>query len=312
MKSVFLIIFSLLFLGLNAQPSTTLSEEDHEKIHTYEDTIALMGYAIVNDSLQANRYAACKKLIITLKQALKIENSFSYPFDRVKTVSIQYPQDSSFRIFTWQLYADENSYRYFGAIQMNTPELTLFPLIDRSGEIENANVEAFELTPDKWYGALYYRIIETESEAGKYYLLFGFDGYKFFHKRKLIDVLTFQEGKPVFGAPVFKFEDENSGTKTQKRFMVQYSPESSVTVNYDEIRELILYDHLMNVTGQYGEGPTKIPDGTYHGFELKDGYWVHIDKVFHEVLDEAPVTKPVLDIKEGEKKKDIFGRDKNR
>jgi hypothetical protein len=93
--------------------------------------------------------------------------------------------------------------------------------------------------------------------------------------------------------------------------MLQYSPESSVTVNYDEIREMIIFDNLMTVNGQYGEGPTKIPDGTYHGFVQKNGLWIHVDKVFHEILEEAPVPNPVLEAKSGEKKKDIFGRDKN-
>jgi hypothetical protein len=203
MRRIFLMLLMLAGITLSGQQTTLtgdglqagpMSEGDLERIHAYEDTIALMGYAIVNDSLQTNRYAACKKLILTLKEALKMNNSFSYSFDRVKTVSIQYPQDSSFRIFTWQLYADKDTYRYYGAIQVNTSDLTLHPLIDRSGDIENANVEQFELTPDKWYGALYYRILETETAAGKYYLLFGFDGYRFFHKRKLIDVLSFQEG----------------------------------------------------------------------------------------------------------------------
>ena len=192
MRSIIVLFFLACSFSMMGQKAGVLNEAGYEKIHAYEDTIALMGYAIVNDSLQANRYAACKKLILSLKEALKTENSFNYPFDRVKTVSIQYPQDSSFRVFTWQLYADKDNYRYYGAIQMNTAELQLFPLIDRSGEIENSNVEQFELTPDKWYGALYYRILESESPEGKHYLLFGFDGYRFFHKRKLIDVLTFR------------------------------------------------------------------------------------------------------------------------
>lgn len=312
MKYLGLIVALLFGSGIMAQTAGPLTDEVREEIHSYEDTIALVGYAIVNDSLQSNRFAACKKLIITLKEALKRENSFNYKFDRATTISIQYPQDSSFRIFTWQLYVDKDHYRYFGAIQMNTSDLTLHPLIDRSAEIENSNFEQFELTSDKWYGALYYRIMDTEGPQGKYYLLFGFDGYKFFHKRKLIEVLTFKEGKPVFGAPVFSFEETKGGDKIKKRFVLQYSPDASVTVNYDQIRELIIFDNLMTVNGQYGEGPTKIPDGTYHGFKMQDGLWVHIDKVFHEVMDEAPRPNPVLDIKEGEKKKDILGRDRNK
>ena len=50
----------------------------------------------------------------------------------------------------------------------------------------------------------------------------------------------------------------------------------------------------------------------FKGFELKDGFWVHVDKVFHVIMDEPPVPHPVLDHKEGEKKKDLFGRNKNR
>lgn len=312
MKRTFLFLLCLGFLSFNlqAQDSTVVSKS-YEKwfsadelalMDEYEDTLALLAYAVINDSLPENRFGTCRELIKRLVKALKIDNSFHYPFDRLRSVSIQYPQDSSFRIITWQLYVDVNDYRYYGAIQMNNKELQLFPLIDRSFKVED--VEQGILSADNWYGAVYYNLKEAEGPGGKYYLLFGFDGYEFFHKRKLIDVLTFDKaGKPVFGAPVFVKMEEGKAPQTYNRMMIQYSASTSVRMNYDEALGLIIYDHLIDGQGQYGEGPAKFPDGSYEAFKYEAGYWKYVTKVFHQVSDEAPRPFPRLDAE----KKDLFG-----
>ncbi|MEY3369157.1 MAG: hypothetical protein RI973_2312, partial [Bacteroidota bacterium] len=90
-------------------------------LEEYEDSLGYFGFLVINDSASENRFASCKLLIKTLVKALQVENSFHYPFEQLQTVSILYPPDSTFRIFTWQLYVDENDYRYYGAIQMNSP-----------------------------------------------------------------------------------------------------------------------------------------------------------------------------------------------
>lgn len=216
-----------------------------------------------------------------------------------------YPADSSFRIFTWQLYVDVDEYRYYGAIQMNDSELKLFPLVDRSFEAQD--LEQAQFTAENWYGAVYYNLKEVESPNGKYYLLFGFDGLELFRKRKLIDVLTFGDDGPIFGAPVFiSPEDEEKGTPqtVQSRIVRTYAAEVSTRMNYDELLEIIIFDHLIPADGRYGEGPTNYPDGSYEGFRLENGLWVRIDKVFNQVSDEAPRPSPVLD----NRTKDLFGR----
>lgn len=312
MKRLFVLLICLSFLSINlkAQDSTQTSKsyeklfsaEDLALLDEYEDTLALLAYAVINDSLPENRFGTCRELIKRLVKALKIENSFHYPFERLRSVSIQYPQDSSFRIFTWQLYVDVNDYRYYGAIQMNNSELELFPLIDRSFNVED--VEQGILSADKWYGSIYYNLKQAEGPNGKYYLLFGFDGYEFFHKRKLVDVLTFDEaGKPVFGAPVFVKTEEGKPPATFNRLMIQYSASTSVRMNYDESLGMIIYDHLIEGQGQYNEGPTKFPDGSYEAFKLEEGHWRYVTKVFHQVSDEAPRPFPRLDTD----KKDLFG-----
>jgi len=299
--------FFVLTTPLKAQPGD-LSREAFNRIELMEDTLSFMAYTVVNDSSGQDRKLACRNLIKTLVRTLKTENSFDYPFERLKSVSIQYPADSSFRIFTWQLYVDSAQYRYYGAIQMNRSELQLYPLIDRSFEIQDANLEKVEISPDRWYGALYYRLQQVDAPHGKYYLLYGYDAYRAFRHRKLIDVLTFdpQTGEPRFGAPVFKHGPDTGQPPTKNRVVIQYSATSSVRMNYDEMLEMIVFDHLVTMQGRYGEGPVNVPDGSYEGYRLENGYWQYVPKVFDQVQDEPPRPLPVLD----QRTKDLFGNDK--
>ena len=283
-----------------------IAEADLPILQEYEDTLGLCGFLVVNDSLPENRFATCKKLITTLVQSLKIKNSFSYPFEQLHTVSIQYPADSTFRIFTWQLYVDVDDYRYYGAIQMNTPDLKLYPLIDRSFEVES--VEYDILMPEKWYGSLYYNVRQFDTAEGRKYLLFGYDGYSLFNKRKLIDVLSFQNGNPVFGAPVFVEKNEETGAETTRnRILEEYSAEASFKLNYDETWGLIIFDHLTAMGGNYGQGLAMVPDGTYEGYKLENGRWNWVQTVWNQTMDEAPRPEPVLDSRSG---KDVFGKQK--
>lgn len=306
-KLFFSVIFSFLFWGLSAQQENTISTSsttDFAKIKVYEDTLALLSFLIVNDSLEENRLLAVKKFIPTLVTALKLENSFHYPFERLRSISIQYPADSTFRIFTWQLYVDENDYRYFGAIQMNESPLKLFPLRDRSHEVADINKDI--LTPETWYGSVYYNLKEFDTREGKKYLLFGYDGYSFHTKRKLIDVLSFKDGKPVFGAPVFVSTDPEHPHEPKNRIVLTYSAAASVKLNFDGHLDMIVFDHLISGMSEVpGQGPTNLPDGSYEGYQLKNGHWEYVSKVFHHVYETAPREEPILD---GSRKKDLFGR----
>jgi hypothetical protein len=301
--------WSLLAGGLFAQEQDTLwkrhfTAEELAIFDQKEDTLGLMAYFVINDSLPENRFAACHKLIPTLVSTLKTPNSFKYPFERLKSVSIMYPPDSSFRIFTWQLYVDKDEYRYYGAIQMNTKELKLFPLKDRSFEIQG-NLEQLELTPEQWFGVVYYNIQQTDTKNGRYYLLFGFDGHEFFRKRKVLDVLTFKEGLPVFGAPVFRHESGKGEVSFRKRRVIEYASAASIRLNYDPALGIIIYDHLISMPGEDGEGLNNYPDGSYEGYKLeKTGLWHYVENVFTQTQDEAPRPFPVLDTR----KKDILGR----
>ena len=153
--------------------------------------------ATYNDSV---RLAASQEFIPELVKALKTPNSFHYPFDSLKNVSIIKPADNSFRIFTWTVpLLVSSTYRYYGAIQMNSEELKLVGLEDKSANA--GSVEDKVLTPSEWFGSLYYNVKQVAHGSKKYYMLFGWDGNNERSDMKVLDVLHFEDEKPVFGAP---------------------------------------------------------------------------------------------------------------
>lgn len=280
-----------------------LTEAALTQLQGLEDTLGVLGYAILNDSVEAERFAACKVFITTLVRTLKVENSFNYPFEQLKSVSILTPPDSSFRIFTWQLFVNDSTYRYYGAIQMNEQVLKLYPLIDRSFEMPEFPASE-TLSADRWYGALYYNLRQFDTRQGHKYLLFGYDAFEFFEKRKLIDVLSFdKEGKPVFGAPVLN----KSEGAPDLRMYIQYSADAKVKLNWDEQYKMVIFDHLIPWASPYGRGSTMVPDGSYDAYKPEKGHWKYVDKVFDDKQKDVPFPDPVLDER---KDKDILGKKK--
>ena len=201
MKKLLTISFFLSCIYANAQK---INSSDRKLLKITEDTLAIYSNQMIFAQDASSRFYADSIFIKTLVRALKISNSFSYPFDSVKTISKIYPPDSSFRIFTWQIERDESYFRQYGAIQMHTKDgsLKFFPLIDASDY--TANPTDSVRTNTNWIGAIYYGIVAKEYKSKKYYTLFGFDDNEFISTKKWLEVLTFNENnEPVFGGHFF-------------------------------------------------------------------------------------------------------------
>src|SRR5689334_14264044 len=130
MKKFFVIIYCVSFLCVQAQTSNSYIKQ----LKQIEDTLSGYSHDMLFATEASARFYADSAFIKTFVRALKTENSFSYPFDSLKTVSKLYARDSSFRIFTWQIERDESYFRQFGAIQFHTKDgsLQLIPLYDES------------------------------------------------------------------------------------------------------------------------------------------------------------------------------------
>ncbi len=300
LRLTFLFLSAILPIFLAAQvDSVSLSSLSKQEAVILPDTKSIMF-----DSLQENRLTANVKMKVSLKEALEMKGAFDFPFDSLKTVSFQYPSDSSFRVVTWQLYVDVDEYQYFGFIQTNAETPVVTPLIDKSETVDDIHYDV--LTPEQWYGAVYYKIKSFKTDEGDRHLLFGFDGHSLFKKRKVVDVLYFDEGKARFGAPVFSPVDTRRTDLYKNRIIKEYSVEAPMTLNYNEDMGMIVMDHLIPFrTSAQVKEETLVPDGSYDGYKLEGNIWVFQEKLFRQVSETAPRPEPILDKRKG---KNIAGK----
>lgn len=297
MNKLLTILFLLSCLCTNAQ---SIKSNDTKLLKITEDTLAIYAKQMILAEDASTRFYADSIFIKTLVRALKINNSFSYPFDSIRTISKIYPPDSSFRIFTWQIERDESYFRQYGAIQMRTKDgsLKFFPLIDASDY--TANPTDSVRTNTNWIGAIYYGIVAKEYKNKKYYTLFGFDDNEFISTKKWIEVLTFNDNnEPVFGGHFFDYkEDSIKPPQPAFRFCLEYKKDAKARMVYDAELDMIIIDHLISESNEPNKKFTLIPAGDYEGFKWLNGKWVHVDKVFDEQQlknGQFPMPAPILD-----------------
>jgi len=282
MKERFFKCVCLLFLIL---PAFNITGQDSLKSNLELEEIA---QHLVNDSLVADRIAANELLKQSLLERLKHPDSRRDDFKELTAVSVQDSGDDVFRIFSWQLFINQDEYKHEAIIQFINDNRPPIVLLDQSDDIRNPDRK--ELTVDNWFGALYYNIIPFKLKGKMKYLLFGFDGATRAENCKIADILNIdKKGNISFGAPLFESEVQGS-KKIAYRHFHQYDQNAKAILRYDMDQEIIIYDHLIPWTSkEIGVGMTFVPDGSYEGFKLKKGAWRHIEKVYN-YQSEVPVT----------------------
>jgi len=244
-----------------------------KQLKVYEDSLASLGKKFVNDDNDLERKNANYTFIKTLVSALKIPNSFLYPFDSVKSISIINSPDNRFRLLTWHIVNDDGSYRFYGTVQMNTGgNLKMYPLEDYSPLLKNPEDSVTD--NHKWYGAQYYKIIPVYSPK-LYYVLVSWKGNTGKSTKKVIDVISFKDDKPELGLSVF---DGNG--KTRKRVIFEYARQVSMLLRYVPEQNLIVFDHLSPPDPKLKDKrDTFGPDLSYDGYKLKNGRWVYVENL---------------------------------
>jgi len=298
---LYTILACLSLFTAGAQTNKRFSLADRKLLAKKEDSLKIYADSMINAETAGKRFLSDSQFVKIFVRALVTKNSFYYPFDSLQTVSVLYPDDSSFRIFTWQLKKDDYMYFQKGAIQMHTPDgsLKLLSLFDAS-MFTSKPVDSLR-TRKNWIGALYYRIIQKEYNGTKYYTLLGFDDFTSSSNRKWMEVMHFDgtTGEPVFGGSVISFKEDTGKAKPAlNRFQLEYKKEAHTQFNYNAEKDMIIYDHLISETDEPNRKETYIPDGDFEGFKWGDGQWVHVDKVFNFKLkdNQAPQEATIKDV----------------
>jgi hypothetical protein len=296
MNKIILFLIAVLFFG-NGLFAQRISTGDKQILQKKEDSLKIFAFKILHGRNAEDRFTADSQFTKTFVRALQIKNSFYYPFDSLISIARIAPPDSSFKIFTWQLAINGDMIRQHGAIQMNTPDgsLQLFPLIDKTDLIQN--IKDTITSNRAWIGAIYYSVIQEKAFGKTYYTLLGFDDNNMVSDRKIIDVLTFADGKPVFGGNYFSFQNNGLRGNSMDRYIMEYKKNASPKLSFDNQMNMIVFEHLVSETGEPKKKYTYIPDGDYEGLQWKDGKWIHIEKIFTQITPEGqePVPEPILD-----------------
>ncbi|MBS7564699.1 hypothetical protein KHS38_09810 [Mucilaginibacter sp. Bleaf8] len=267
MKKILFICLLCSILPIVTRAQAHITGQDAKVLQTYHDSLTRIGRRIINNPNEAERKNANYNFIRTLVSALKVNNSFAYEFDSLKTISILKSPDNKFRIFSWFVMNEDGSYRFYGAMQMNSPTLVLHPLEDYSPLLKNPEDSVTDNR--KWYGAEYYKIIPVTG-VSPYYVLLGWKGNNVKSTKKVIEVLSFKNGKPVFGSPVLQ-----SKGKTRHRAVFEYSRQASMLLRYIPEQNLIVFDHLAPPDEKLKDQPNLYgPDFTYDGYQLMKGKWI--------------------------------------
>ena len=282
MKKALILIFSLFIINDAFSRSFSVGDTTNfDSIRSYEYRLEGLSNNIINGEDQITRITSTYYFIQALKEVLRINNSFNYPFTVLKTVSIVKPEDNKFRIFTWNLPLDSGKYLYFGVMQMNVKDtFKLFGLYDSSNYVKNPS---YAVVDNKhWMGALYYQIQPFKYKKTTHYLLMGWDGEDSKVNKKLIDVLWFdKEGMPHFGAPVF----DNDGD-IQSRMIFTFAEDATIALRYEKEEKIIVFANVVPSNPQLkGQFQYYLPDGTYDFFKFQKGFWVRYEYLFKDAKD---------------------------
>jgi hypothetical protein len=274
--------------------SQKIQIEDRKKLEGIEAILKIYSDSIVNSSDAETRFSNARQMIQGLVQALKVNHSFYYAFDSVRMAKV-YSPDSTFRIYTWQVSKDSNTYRQYGAIQMNTNDgsLKLYPLFDASDFTDRPTDSIRGI--DKWIGAVYYKVILKTYNNKKIYTLLGSDANNYTSNIKWMEILTFdKEGKPIFGGNYFVYR--NDGVKPPQpcfRFNIEYKRNGGVRLMYNEKLDVVLFDHIVSETNDIAVKASMIPYGDYEGFKWNNGKWYFTAQPFDALDFDKNPTKTI-------------------
>jgi hypothetical protein len=280
--------------------SFSVRSQEHPALPLLEDSLSSLQHRIQkaeNDSLRISLNFLFRE---TLRNAIGQPGSFTYPFDSLKKTGKLTSPDGAFRIYNWNLPSTSGTNRYFCFLQVlrrsSKNSYSILELSDRSDSIPDPQYAGLDAR--SWYGALYYKIIPARVDGGMIYTLLGWEGRSFTQNRKVIEILTFDEGSfPHFGKKIFnKYEEGNN-----KRVIFTYSSSAVMLLRYDEQSvsrdkkpksapgtserkmtksAMIICDRLINVESKESKIPDPVPSGEiFDGFLFENGRWSFVEGV---------------------------------
>ena len=233
------------------------------------------------------------EVISRFKALLNTPDSYDYPFDSLLHIGKVVSPDGNWRIFTWNNPLPGGFQKMFGFLQVRMRRdgpIVAYELIDSRSKIPTPMAQT--VSPQQWYGALYYQTVKKKAGKMAYYALLGVDLNDLFTYKRVIDVLYFDEqNNPHFGAPIF-----DNGKRLFSRVIFEYSAQASMMMRYFPESDMIMFDHLSPSEPQHtSDFRFYGPDFSYDGFKFEKGRWfLYADLDMRNTERPKPKQKPVV------------------
>lgn len=242
--------------------------------------------AIGNAANDAQRDSASALVKRDLAAVLNSDSAFTARFTGVPITHVEAP-DGTFRLFTWNVRNDDGSFRYEGFLLVkHHRKQTLYELRDMTGHIDKPATA--QLTPENWYGALYYEVVPVKHGGKTWYTLLGWKGASTVETRKVIEVLNVDGSTPKFGAPLF-----NDGRKRSQRMIYGYTAQGSMQLKWMPDRKAIVLDHLAPTQPEFAGQPAFMaPDLSFDSYTWDENHWQYNRDIDLRGGGNKPYNKP--------------------
>ncbi len=284
-----------IILILNCILITTLSSQNQSSL----DSLKFWGDAMISLKDKKHRVWAEEAFLSCFKREIQSASDSSKLEFHPAVVHITSP-DGRFKMYSWQVEHAASEFLYYTCILPKSGDVLLLKSTQRN--LRKINFEEF--SDKNWYGALYYHIFPGDFEG--HYLLLGFSISPDGTKHRIVEPFQIKDGKPRFGAPLFKKQVDEEEV-TVHRLVLSYSPSANAVFEFDPATKQIMQDHITSFIDPKSGEQLEVPDGTYEAYEWKNGAYKHIPYVKAQIMETAPIEKPVL----GQGNKDLFGRPKS-
>ncbi len=237
-----------------------------------------------------------------IRDMMNEPDAFEYNYDSLEHITMIESDDDMVRIFTWNLMYNNMRHDFFGFIQFENEddEYYFYELRDKTSNAPDADSD-YE-SPDEWYGALYYEMIEKKHRNTPVYTLLGWKGQDAMVQQKVIETLEFnRRDEPDFGGRRIKVVREK-----MDRAIFRYSSQAQMILRFNEKNDIIVCDHLSPGNPKFkGQYEYYGPDYSYDAFEWNGKRWIIKSNIDPEIAINYKKNKKVNKLKKRNPSKDF-------
>lgn len=256
------------FLALNGQ------ESDYLNLVKGETELKGLFEQLYSDSIEEPQ-VVLDRIQQMMPGILALPGAMDFPWSGLDRIGVIQSEDGLLRIFTWHWREDPDNYRYFGFMQLAQKKGRVRVELLRDNQLPQHALYQLDQSTDDWYGKLYYGMVTRQHKRKTYYTLLGMDFNNSRSTLKMVEMWSLHRGKPQFVKGAF-----SNGKEVVDRVVLEYSSQVAISVRYDGMHDMIVYDHLVPLHAVYENNFEFYgPDGSFDGLKFEDGTWYYQEDV---------------------------------